>query len=228
MIAHYIDAQVRVSVKHASSDGSLMRLFLGIIFALVWTLIMSVPLILWLRRRRARADETRAAQMVVRSGPAGGATRRGARGQHGLRTKPRRFKALKITDWEAERGVSRRRHGWVVADAQVVREAVAILENDPGVLGRHAPNSVVAALETGWVKITRAAVRRQPRTIQVTEDPEPLPRDEAQEHEYVLITLPQSVRYGEGVSGEIRIDVHGNPIEWQKARDNADFRSKVV
>ena len=30
---------------------------------------------------------------------------------HGLHTKPRRFKALKVSDWEAERGVTRRRHG---------------------------------------------------------------------------------------------------------------------
>jgi hypothetical protein len=48
-----------------------------------------------------------------------------------------------------------------------------------------------------------------------------------QVHDYVLITLPQAVRYGEGVSGEIRIDVHGNPVEWERSRDSAAFRAKV-
>ena len=154
--APYVDAQVTVRVAAAAAqDDSLIRLFLGIIFAVVWTLIMSVPLILWLRRRRARAGmrktphrtekllpktdllcpktdlittaparacagEIRAAQIMVgRGAPATvGAARRGARG-HGVRTKPRRFKALKVSDWVADRGISRRRHGWVLADAQV-------------------------------------------------------------------------------------------------------------
>ena len=48
-----------------------------------------------------------------------------------------------------------------------------------------------------------------------------------QVNDYVLITLPQAVRYGEGVSGEIRIDVHGNPVEWERSRDSAAFRAKV-
>ena len=46
-------------------------------------------------------------------------------------------------------------------------------------------------------------------------------------HDYVLITLPQSVRYSDGISGEIRIDVYGNVLEWDGAKDSATFRSKV-
>jgi hypothetical protein len=41
-----------------------------------------------------------------------------------------------------------------------------------GVLGRHAPKTVVAKLEAGWVKITRAAVRGHARLIEVIEDAE--------------------------------------------------------
>jgi hypothetical protein len=50
----WIDADVRVWVHYKTLDDSLTRLLLGIIFAIVWVLIMSVPLILWLRRRRAQ------------------------------------------------------------------------------------------------------------------------------------------------------------------------------
>jgi hypothetical protein len=41
-----------------------------------------------------------------------------------------------------------------------------------GLLGRHAPKTVVAKLEVGWVKITRAAVRGHARLIEVIEDEE--------------------------------------------------------
>ncbi len=50
-----------------------------------------------------------------------------------------------------------------------------------GLLGRHAPKTVVAKLEAGWVKITRAAVRGHARLIEVTEDvEESLGRDQEQ------------------------------------------------
>ena len=39
-------------------------------------------------------------------------------------------------------------------------------------LGRHAPKTVVAKLEAGCVKITRAAVRGHARLIEVIEDAE--------------------------------------------------------
>ena len=42
----WIDADVRVWVHYKTLDDSLTRLLLGIIFAIVWVLIMSVPLIL--------------------------------------------------------------------------------------------------------------------------------------------------------------------------------------
>ena len=232
----YVDAAVRVRVWHASpSDASVTRVLIGVVFAVVWTVLMVVPLIVWMRRRRARAQrqlaaDTHAAVLTAADGVAEGsrrpASRRGARG-HGLRTKPRRFKALKVTDWVAERGLLRRRHGWVLADADVVREGMAIVENDPGVLGRHAPNRVVARLEKGWVQITRAAVRGLPRSVVVLDGAEEVERDEQQAHDYVLITLPQSIRYSHGISGDVRIDVLGNIVEWEGAKDSAAFRAKA-
>jgi hypothetical protein len=108
---YFLETDVRVTVRYLTMDDSLTRLFLGIVFAIVWTLIMSVPLILWLRRRRARGSENLTLpRIAVESGGghggARGATRNGAR-VHGLHTKPRRFKALKVTDWVAERGIAR-------------------------------------------------------------------------------------------------------------------------
>ena len=222
----WVDADVRVWVHYTTVDDSLMRLLLGIVFAVVWVFVMSVPLILWLRRRRAQARERMEAHLVALPRSTNGTSRRGAR-HLGVRTKPRRFKALKVTDWVAERGISRRRHGWVLATAQVARDAEAILQSDPGVLGRHAPDVVVAKLQEGWITIKRAAVRGQPRTVEVTEEHQQPLKDPAQFYDYVLITLPESVRYSEGVSGEIRIDVHGNILEWAGARDSEGFRAKV-
>jgi hypothetical protein len=49
----------------------------------------------------------------------------------------------------------------------VARDAEGILQSDPGVLGRHAPDVVVAKLTEGWITIKRAAVRGQPRTVEV-------------------------------------------------------------
>jgi hypothetical protein len=128
-LMYYIDANVRIKIMHATGDDSLMRLLLGITFSIVWTVIVSVPLAIWLRRRRAHANQTvltldSVAVGCERIGHAG-RQRGGARG-HGIRTKPRRFKALKVSDWEAERGASRRRHGWVVANDQAVREGRAL------------------------------------------------------------------------------------------------------
>jgi hypothetical protein len=222
----WVDADVRVWVHYTTVNDSLTRLLLGVVFAVVWVFIMSVPLVLWLRRRRAQARERMDALLVALPRSARGTSRRGAR-HLGVRTKPRRFKALKVTDWVAERGISRRQHGWVLATAQVARDAEAILQSDPGVLGRHAPNVVVAKLEEGWITIKRAAVRGQPRTLEFTEAHQQPLKDPAQVYDYVLITLPESVRYSEGVSGEIRIDVHGNILEWSGARDSEGFRAKV-
>eukprot|EP00802_Teleaulax_amphioxeia_P006958 Tamp_06964.p1 GENE.Tamp_06964~~Tamp_06964.p1 ORF type:complete len:845 (-),score=150.88 Tamp_06964:64-2436(-) len=223
----WIDADVRVWVHYKTLDDSLTRLLLGIIFAIVWVLIMSVPLILWLRRRRAQARERMAAQLVTMTRtPAVGTLRRGAR-TLGVRTKPRRFKALKVSDWAAERGISRRRHGWVLASPQVAQDAEGILQSDPGVLGRHAPDVVVAKLTEGWITIKRAAVRGQPRTVEVSEAHGQPAKDPAQVYDYVLITLPESVRYSEGVTGEIAIDIYGNIVEWAGARDSEGFRAKV-
>ena len=47
-------------------------------------------------------------------------------------------------------------------------------------------------------------------------------------HDYLLITLPQSVRYAEGLSGEIKIDVHGKPVEWEGGKETAPLREKVL
>ena len=110
---------------------------------------------------------------------------------------------------------------------QVARDAEGILKSDPGVLGRHAPDMVVAKLEEGWIIIKRAAVRGQPRTVEVSEAHAQPPKDPAQLFDYVLITLPESVRYSKGVSGEIRIDVYGNIVEWAGARDSEGFQAKV-
>ena len=93
----WVDADVRVWVHYTTVDDSLMRLLLGIVFAVVWVFIMSVPLVLWLRRRRAQARERMEAQLVALPRSTNGTSRRGAR-HLGVRTKPRRFKALKVTD----------------------------------------------------------------------------------------------------------------------------------
>jgi len=229
---YYLNARVKMSREFelSESDDSTTRLLLGIVFAIVWTVIMVVPVILWLRRRRAQGPEIAAQnQRLIRQAT----TRRNAR-EHGVRTRPRRFKVLKKSDWETEHGDHRRRHGWVMADEAIVREAMEILERDSALMGRHLPNMVVAKMETGWVRVTRARERGESRTIEVnmeapfsdseSSSPE---RESAEREQYVLITLPQSVHYSQGVSGQIAIDVHGNIVPWAGTKDTAGFREKV-
>jgi len=233
--AYLLDTSVRISLRYAPRDDSesLTRLLLGVAFGVVWTLVIAAPIILWIRRRQAR---TRARHLVTLElagldntyeGGGRGNSRHAAL-VHGIHAKSRRFKALKVSDWETVRGVTRRRHGWRVADAAVTREGMAILEKQVGLPGRNAPTTVVAKLEAGWVKITRPAVRGQVRLIEVTDDEEVTwGRDEEQVHDYLLITLPQSVRYAEGMSGEIKIDVHGMPVQWVGDRDRPALRGKL-
>lgn len=87
---HFLRARVTLSreFEPVASADSTIRLLLGIVFAIVWTIIMTVPVILWLRRRRAQAPEIAAQQRrLIRQ-----ATTRHTVRQHGVRTRPRRFK----------------------------------------------------------------------------------------------------------------------------------------
>jgi len=133
---------------------------------------------------------------------------------------------MRKADWEGQPGDQRRRHGWMLADESVVSQARDIIEKDSSLLGRHAPNVVVARMEAGWIRITRPRERGQPRLVEVSSEPFE-ERDTEADDDYILVTIPQSVQYGQGVSGQIAVDVHGNVLPWQGSKESAEFRKKV-
>eukprot|EP00960_Hanusia_phi_P040129 754266-Hanusia_phi.AAC.2 len=216
----YLSVRVYAEFSYvAASNGSATRLLLGIVFAIVWTIIMVVPVIVWLRRRRANGMEDQGGfQQLHVIMPT---SRRSAR-RRAIRTRPRRFKAMKEGEWEGERGENRRRHGWVLSSAEVTEQSREILERNSSILGRNAPAAVVCKLVDGWCKIVRATERGQPRRILVSS--EEIERESVQKEGYVLITLPQSVRYGQGVSGEIQVDIFGNIVPWNHCKESEDLR----
>uniref|UniRef100_A0A7S0F765 HECT-type E3 ubiquitin transferase n=1 Tax=Hanusia phi TaxID=3032 RepID=A0A7S0F765_9CRYP len=219
----YLSVRVYAEFSYvAASNGSATRLLLGIVFAIVWTIIMVVPVIVWLRRRRANGMEDQGGfQQLHVIMPT---SRRSAR-RRAIRTRPRRFKAMKEGEWEGERGENRRRHGWVLSSAEVTEQSREILERNSSILGRNAPAAVVCKLVDGWCKIVRATERGQPRRILVSS--EEIERESVQKEGYVLITLPQSVRYGQGVSGEIQVDIFGNIVPWNHCKESEDLRVKI-
>ena len=189
----------------------------------VWTLIMIVPIVMWIRRRRAHGTaDPRAFRLPVLRG----AHNRGGARDSGIRAKPRRFKVLAKSDWEGEPGAHRRTLGWLLADEEICQQALAILEKDVTVMGRAAPQCVVASMEGQFfARLTRPPERGQPRTVELSATP--FERPAGQEQEWVLATLPQSVRYSSGVSGEIHIDIFGNVVPWEGTRETGEFRKKV-
>jgi len=218
----FMHAYVRVAHVTVQEEDLATRLLLGIVFALVWTVIMVVPIVMWIRRRRAYSS---ADPRAFGAPTARGHARNGAR-DHGIRAKPRRFKVVVKTDWDGDPGVQRRNIGWILADEEIVKQAITILEKDVTVMGRGAPTVVVASMQGDyWAKLTRPPERGQPRTVELSATV--LQRPPEQAVDWVLITLPQSVRYASGVSGEIHIDIFGNVIPWEGTRETGEFRKKV-